>query len=61
MFRGAIVFDDGLKSVGGAVSYTIRMVDEFHDTGLLFPIFQLPGPNAGREKCSVLNQKQRNA
>ncbi|CAL8083288.1 unnamed protein product [Orchesella dallaii] len=44
--RAAIVFENGLQAGSSAVSYKIRIVDEFHDTGLLFPWFQLPGPNS---------------
>jgi len=44
--RGAIVFQDGLADLAGTLRYKIRLVSQF-DTQLLFPWFQLPGPNGG--------------
>lgn len=47
LFRGAVIFEDDLSTSGGKVAYKIRLVDEFHDTEALFPVFQLPGPGIG--------------
>lgn len=62
--RAAIIFEDGLKSLGSTVSYKIRMMDDslnFHKDVMtsLFPWLQLPGPDIGKYFCITCCQKSK--